>query len=204
MYRVAVVPRHEFSAYPALTKSCIYARKHTVRTPLYLEKATRKKVPSKSYKNAITLYSFEKKFGKEKATNKNKDSQKLQKQFKARLFLITITIIKRKGNYNIVLNYGCINILVVPRHQFPAYLTLTKSCIYARNHTVRTPPYLEKQPAKQKASTKSYKNASNQYSFQRKLERKKQPANTKIHQSYKNALNQYFLKRNLERKKLLQ
>ena len=27
---------------------------------------------------------------------------------------------------------------MVRRHQFPVYLTLTKSCIYARNHTLRT------------------------------------------------------------------
>ena len=36
------------------------------------------------------------------------------------------------------------------------------------------------------------------------MEKKKQPAKTKLHQSYKNASNQYFLKRNLERKKQLQ
>ena len=38
--------------------------------------------------------------------------------------------------------------------------TLTKSCIYAQNHTVRTPsPTWKKQPAKNKEFTKSYKNA---------------------------------------------
>ena len=52
---------------------------------------------------------------------------------------------KRKSNYSITFNYIYINILMVPGHQFQVYLTLTKSCIYARNHTLRTsPPFLEK------------------------------------------------------------
>ena len=38
---------------------------------------------------------------------------------------------------------------MVPWHQFPVYLTLTKACIYARNHTLRT-PYLEKATSQKK------------------------------------------------------
>ena len=58
---------------------------------------------------------------------------------------------KRKSNYSITFNYIYINILMVPGHQFQGYLTLTKSCIYARNHTLRTPlPYLEKATSQKK------------------------------------------------------
>ena len=38
--------------------------------------------------------------------------------------------------------------MMVRRHQFQVYLTLTKSCIYARNHTLRTPPTWKKTPRK--------------------------------------------------------
>ena len=42
--------------------------------------------------------------------------------------------------------------MMVPGHQFQVYLTLTKSCIYVRNHTLRTPRILGKSNKPKKKS----------------------------------------------------
>ena len=95
---------------------------------------------------------------------------------------------------------------MVPGHQFPVYLTLTKSCIYARNHTFRTPPFLEK--------TTSQKNKRVYQKLQKGLKSilllrefakgKNHQQKQKFTKATKNVSDQYFLRWNLERKKQLQ
>ena len=70
--------------------------------------------------------------------------------------------------------------------------TLTKSCIYACNRTVRTPPLGENNQQKKRVYHKPQKRFKS-ILFSKEFERKKQPAKTKIHQSYTNASNQDFL-----------
>ena len=75
---------------------------------------------------------------------KGKNHQQKQKFTKATKTLQINTFLKGiwkgKSTYSITFNHRCINSMMVRRHQFPVYLTLTKSCIYGRNHTLRTPP----------------------------------------------------------------
>ena len=74
-----MVPGHQFQVYLTLTKSCIYARNHTLRNPPYLEKATsqKKRVYQKLQKGLKSILLL-RKFAKEKTTSKNKHSPKLQ------------------------------------------------------------------------------------------------------------------------------
>ena len=135
-----MVRRHQFPPYLTLTKSCIYARNHTLRTPPYLEKATKKKESTKSYKKGLKSILLLREFAKEKTTSKNT-------------------------------NAG---------HQFQVYLTLTKSCIYARIHTLRThPPILGKsnQPKKKslpKASKRLELNTLSKEIWKGKIHQQKQ------------------------------
>ena len=93
--------------------------------------------------------------------------------------------------------------MMVPGHQFPAYLTLTKSCIYARNHTVKPPPYLENNQQKTMVPPKSHKKALNHYSFKKEFGKEKATSKNKDSQKLQKPPNQYFLNGNLKRKKQL-
>ena len=139
-----MVPGHQFPVYLTLTKSCIYARNHTLRTPPHIWKkqpAKKKRVYQKLHKSLeINTPS--------KGICKGKNHQQKQKFTKATKTLQINTFLKGiwkgKSNYSVTFNHRCINSMMVRRHQFPVYLTLIKSCIYARNHTLRTPPILGK------------------------------------------------------------
>ena len=154
-----MVPWHQFPVCLTLAKACIYARNHTLRTP-YLEKATsqKKRVYQKLQKGLKSILIL-REFAKEKPPAKTNMHQSYRHAINQYSFERNLERKKQLQN-NIQ------HIMMVPGHQFPVYLTLTKSCIYARNHTLRTPPIFGKsnQP-KKKESTKSYKKAWNQYSF---------------------------------------
>ena len=137
--------------------------------PQYLERATKKKESTKSYKKAWNQYSPKKRNTKATKTlqintflegiwkGKSKYSIRINDLFLIYIFFVICLLI---------FIYIHIKCLMVPGHQFQVYLTLTKSCIYARNHTLRKGKNLEKATSqKQKESTKSYKKAWNQYSF---------------------------------------
>ena len=92
---------------------------------------------------------------------------------------------------------------MVPGHHFQAYLTLTKSCIYARNHTLRTPPYLEKATKKKsvpKATQRLEINTPSQGVWKGKNHQQKQ----KFTKATKTLQINTLFERNLERKKHLQ
>ena len=137
-----MVHRHQFPVYLTFTKSCIYARNHTLRTPPHIwKKQPRKKSLPKATKRLETNTPS-------KGICKGKNHQQKQKFTKAtktlQINIFLKGIWKGKSNYSITFNHRCINSMMVRRHQFPVYLTLIKSCIYARNHTLRTPPILGK------------------------------------------------------------
>ena len=113
---------------------------HLEHPPTWKKQARKKSLPKATKRLEINTPS--------EGICKGKNHQLKQKFTKATKTLQINSFLKGiwkgKSTYSIIFNHRCINSMMVRRHQFPVYLTLTKSCIYGRNHTLRTPPILGK------------------------------------------------------------
>ena len=163
-----MVRRHQFPVYLTLTKSCIYARNHTLRTwwcaGISFHRTSHS--PNDAYMHEIIHLEPHPLLGK--SNQEKRVYQKLQKGLKS-IFLLREFAKEKNTSKNT--NAG---------HQFQVYLTLTKTCIYARNHTLRThPAYLEKATSQKKRVYQKLQKGLNSILFLRKFGKEKTTSKNK-------------------------